>query len=40
MLQADRPEDSVAEIREALKFIPPECLSIRTSDFLLQIFGK
>jgi hypothetical protein len=40
MLQADRLEDSVAEIRQALKFIPPERLGIRTSDFLLQIFGK
>jgi hypothetical protein len=36
-LQADRPEDSVAEIRQALKFIPPERLGIRT--FAVDVTG-
>jgi methionine synthase II (cobalamin-independent) len=36
-LQADRPEDSVAEIRHALKFIPPERLRIRT--FAIDVTG-
>jgi hypothetical protein len=36
-LQTDRPEDSVAEIRQALKFIPPERLGIRT--FAVDVTG-
>ena len=36
-LQADRPEDSVVEIRQALKFIPPERPGIRT--FAVDVTG-